>query len=155
MKIWDLRNPDYPVTTFSDLHYDGIMSLGWCISDPNLLVSSGKDYRTILSNSQTGERIFEFPTQSQFNKVCWSRPLKGKLACMDTEGNTSILSLQPEGLYTNPEKTFATPQNTTYAPQWQQPMCGARFGFGNRLVSFSNKSKLITVNHKPVQPTLA
>jgi hypothetical protein len=74
---------------------------------------------------------------------------------MDTEGNTSVLSLQPEGLYSNPEKTFATPQSTTYAPQWQQPMCGVRFGFGNRLVSFKNKSKLITVNHKPVQPTLA
>ena len=116
MKIWDLRNPDCPVATYSDLHYDGILSLGWGINDPNLLVSSGKDYRTVLSNSQTGERIFEFPTQSQFNKICWSRVLKGKLAAMDTDGNTSILSVQPEGLLTNPEKTFATPQNTTYAP---------------------------------------
>jgi hypothetical protein len=74
------------------------------MSDPNLIVSSAKDYRTVLLNSKTGERIFEFPTQAQFNKISWSRPLKGKLACMDTEGNTSILSLQPEGLYTAPEK---------------------------------------------------
>jgi len=51
MKIWDLRNPDCPVATYSDLHYDGILSLGWGINDPNLLVSSGKDYRTVLSNS--------------------------------------------------------------------------------------------------------
>jgi hypothetical protein len=34
-------------------------------------------------------------------------------------------------------------------------MCGVRFGFGNRIVSFNNKSRLITVNHKPVQPTIA
>jgi len=28
---------------------------------------------------------------------------------MDSEGNTSILSLEPEGLNSNPEKIFATP----------------------------------------------
>jgi len=83
--------------------------MAWCLADPNLLVSSAKDYRTVISNSKTGERIFEFPTQSIFNKISWSRPLKGKLACMDTDGNTSILSLQPEGLFSNPDRQFATP----------------------------------------------
>jgi protein transport protein SEC31 len=109
LKIWDLRNPDYPVATYQDLHYDGILSVSWCLSDPNLLVSSGKDFRTVLANSKTGERIFEFPTQQQYNKIVWSSALKGKLACMDTEGSTSVLSLQPEGLFSNPGKTFATP----------------------------------------------
>ena len=37
---------------------------------------------------------------------------------MDGEGNTSILSLQPEGLFSSPEKTFATPDHTNYAPKW-------------------------------------
>lgn len=119
LKIWDLRKPDYPVATYQDLHYNGILSLSWCVADPNLLVSSAKDYRTVLTNSKSGERIFEFPTQSQYNKISWSKPLKGKLACMDTEGNTSVLSLQPEGLYSSQEpKAFATPQQTTYAPVW-------------------------------------
>jgi protein transport protein SEC31 len=157
LKIWDLRKPDYPVATFQDLHYNGILSLSWCTSDPNLIVSSAKDYRTVLLNSKTGERIFEFPTQSQYNKISWSKPLKGKLACMDTEGNTSILSLQPEGLYTAPEKSFATPQHASYAPSWNQAKCGARFGFGNRIVTFgaNGKPSLISINHVPVQPTLA
>lgn len=64
--------------------------------------------------------------------------MKGKLAAMDTEGNTAILSLQPEGLYSNPNRQFATPaaHAASSAPQWQMPRCGARFGFGNRLVTF-------------------
>lgn len=37
---------------------------------------------------------------------------------MDSEGNTSILSLEPEGLYSNPEKTFATPLQSTYPPRY-------------------------------------
>lgn len=65
-KIWDLRNPDYPVATYSDLHYNGILALGWSSVDPNLLVSSAKDYRTLIVNSKTGEQILEFPTQSSF-----------------------------------------------------------------------------------------
>lgn len=149
MSIWDLRNPDYPVATYQDLHDNGILSLNWCLADPNILVSSAKDYRTIISNSRTGEKILEFPTQQQFQKISWSRPLKGKLACMDGEGNTSILSLQPEGLFSNPEKSFAIPDHTNYAPKWHQPRCGARFGFGNRLVTFGAASgPVITVHHK-------
>jgi len=60
--IWDLRNPDYPVATFSDIHYNGILSVSWCLSDSNLVVSSAKDYRTVVVNFKTGEQILEFPT---------------------------------------------------------------------------------------------
>ena len=156
--IWDLRNPDYPVATYQDIHYNGILSVSWCWSDPNLLVSSAKDFRTVVLNSKTGERILEFPTQQAFKKINWSRPLKGKIAAMDTEGNSSILSFHPEGLLTAPSRPFATPTpststNTLYAPKWLHPRCGARFGFGNKLVTFSGN--LIKVHHRPVQPQLA
>jgi len=99
LNIWDLRYPDYPVATYQNLHYNGILSLSWSLSDPSLLVSSGKDYRTILSNAQNGELLLEFPSQQCFSKLSWSRPLKGKLAAMDNEGTTTVLSLHPEGLY--------------------------------------------------------
>lgn len=62
MNIWDLRNPDYPVATYQDLHYNGILSVAWSQSDPNLIISSSKDYRTVVVNSKTGEKILEFPT---------------------------------------------------------------------------------------------
>jgi WD40 repeat protein len=55
LNIWDLRNPDYPVATFSDIHYNGILSASWSLSDPNLIVSSAKDFRTVIFNFKTGE----------------------------------------------------------------------------------------------------
>ena len=140
LNIWDLRNPDYPVATYSDIHYNGILSVNWCLSDPNLIVSSAKDFRTVIFNSKTGERVLEFPTQQSFKKICWSNVLKGKMAGMDTEGNAQILSFLPEGLFSSPNRPFATPipsqQNTLYAPKYLHPRCGARFGFGNKLVTF-------------------
>ena len=92
LNIWDLRNPDYPVATFTDIHYNGILSVSWSQADPSLIISSSKDYRTVVLNAKTGEKVLEMPTQQQFQKVSWSLPLKGKIAAMDTEGNTSILS---------------------------------------------------------------
>lgn len=159
LNIWDLRNPDYPVATYSDLHYNGILSASWSLSDPNMLISSAKDYRTIILNSKTGQRILEFPTQSAYKKVIWSTPLKGKIAAMDSEGNTQIMSLEPEGLFTAPNRPFSTPvsesNQTPYAPKYLQPRCGARFGFGNKLVTFgSSNGPLIKVFHKSTQPDL-
>lgn len=57
INIWDLRNPDYPVATFNDIHYSGILSFSWCLSDPSLVVSSGKDNRTVVTNFKTGEQV--------------------------------------------------------------------------------------------------
>ena len=79
---------------------------------------------------------------------------------MDEEGNTSILSFQPEGLLSNPGRPFATTQpsasGTVYAPKWFQPKCGARFGFGNKLVTFDkNNGGLLKVHHKKINPSLS
>ena len=60
--IWDLRNPQYPVTTFQNLHQSGILSVAWCPQDSNLVVSSSRDERTIVTNFKTGEIVLEFPT---------------------------------------------------------------------------------------------
>jgi hypothetical protein len=29
--VWDLRNPQYPATTFQNLHNGGILSMSWCL----------------------------------------------------------------------------------------------------------------------------
>jgi protein transport protein SEC31 len=63
--IWDLRNPQYPVATFQNLHHAGILSVSWCLIDPNLVVSSAKDARTIVTNFKTGEIVLEFPSDQQ------------------------------------------------------------------------------------------
>lgn len=100
------------------MHYNGILSISWSQTDPSLIISSAKDFRTVVLNSKTGERILEFPTTQAYKKVSWSTPLKGKIATMDTEGNTSVLSYQPEGLFSAPNRAFAVPQSSIYAPNW-------------------------------------
>jgi protein transport protein SEC31 len=65
INIWDLRNPDYPVATYSDIHYNGILSVSWSLADSNLVVSSGKDNRTVVTNFKTGEQVLEFPTENK------------------------------------------------------------------------------------------
>jgi protein transport protein SEC31 len=143
INIWDLRNPDYPVATFNDIHYSGILSFSWCLSDPSLVVSSGKDNRTVVTNFKTGEQVLEFPTQGLNKNIKWSNNLHGKICTMDNDGNSSVLSFEPEGLFSNPGRSFATPNisaqtNEPYMPKWAEPRCGAAsFGFGNKLVSFN------------------
>jgi hypothetical protein len=45
---------------------------------------------------------------------------------------------------------------TSYAPKWLQPKCGARFGFGNKLVTFGGPNGgLIKVHHKQTSKTLS
>lgn len=54
--LWDLRNALAPESILTG-HDKGILSLSWCKQDPSLLLSSGKDNRTILWNPLTKERL--------------------------------------------------------------------------------------------------
>ena len=99
-----------------------------------------------MTNFKTGESILEFPTQAQYQKIVWNQNLQGKIAALDSEGNTDILSFTPQsqneiGSAPPEEVTFASPQpsestNAAFAPKWLFPKCGARFGFGGKLVTF-------------------
>ena len=153
INIWDLRNPDYPVATYNDIHYSGILSFSWCLADPSLVVSCGKDNRTVVTNFKTGEQVLEFPTTSQYKKIRWSNELHGKMCAMDDAGSSSIVSFEPEGLFSNPGRAFSTPNisastNEPYMPKWHQPKCGVRWGFGNKLVTFDQKSKGLVRVHQ-------
>lgn len=147
INIWDLRSPDYPVATFNDIHYSGILSFSWCLSDPSLVVSSGKDNRTVVTNFKTGEQVLEFPSnEGSYRGLKWSNHLHGKVCGMNQDGCASVLSFEPEGLFSNPNRPYATPNilastNAPYRPQWMQSKCGARFGFGNKLVTFDRQTE--------------
>jgi len=95
----------------------------------------------------------EFPVQSQFKQIKWSSHLHGKICTMDDKGDTSIMSFEPEGLFSNPGRPYATPNisthtNAPFMPKWVQPRCGARFGFGNKLITFDQKSQGLVRVHQ-------
>jgi hypothetical protein len=46
--------------------------VSWCLLDPNLVVSSAKDERTLVTNFKTGEIVLEYATTTAFSSVKWS-----------------------------------------------------------------------------------
>lgn len=64
IQLWDLKKGIAPIFTFKG-HSSGIWGLSWCPSDPDLILSAGKD-KTLCWNLSTGE------TQSQIETSGWN-----------------------------------------------------------------------------------
>ncbi|ODV61457.1 Sec31p, partial [Ascoidea rubescens DSM 1968] len=62
---WDLRNTKEPLLVLNG-HKKGILSIDWCKSDENLLLSSSKDNSSFLWNPITGERLVEYPSTTNW-----------------------------------------------------------------------------------------
>ena len=75
--IWDLRNPNYPVAEFKNIHTKGILSVSWCLEDPSLVVSSAKDERAVVKElicevGESGE------CKDQWEKIDAARRFSGR-----------------------------------------------------------------------------
>lgn len=130
--------------------------MNWCMNDFNLVASSAKDNRTIVTNFKTGSVVMEFPTEQSLSSIKWSNKMPGKLAGTSIEGDTSVLSFSKVQTQdtdnkenTNDNASKCAP--TTYAPKWLFPKCGARFGFGGKLISFNGKT--LKQKTKVVEPS--
>jgi protein transport protein SEC31 len=170
--LWDLRNSNAPERTLQG-HDQGILSLSWCEQDSDLLLSCGKDNRTLLWNPQTGERLGEFPEvtnwtfQTRFNPhnpaLSATASFDGKISIQTLQNTNSTATQTPvqgpvdgEDFFT---KAQTQPQGASFslkkAPKWLERPAGASFGFGGKLVSFSllpavagqNRSSKIQISH--------
>lgn len=56
--LWDLRNSRAPEKIMTG-HEKGVLSVSWCKQDADLLLSCGKDNRSLCWNPQTGDVIGE------------------------------------------------------------------------------------------------
>ncbi|WYZ37267.1 hypothetical protein EsH8_II_000773 [Colletotrichum jinshuiense] len=156
--LWDLRNSNAPERTLQG-HEQGILSLSWCQQDSDLLLSCGKDNRTLVWNPQTGERYGEFPEVTNWTFLTRFNPSNPNLsATAGFDGKITIQTLQN----TNPSNTQATaadnldgedfftsaqtqPQGASFslnkAPKWLERPIGASFGFGGKLVTFKQNAQ--------------
>jgi len=156
IQIWDLRLASSPLKTLEG-HHKGILSVAWCQSDPDLLMSCGKDNRLLVwnPNSTTGEIVAELPTSNQWSfDVSWCPRNPGVIASASFDGRVSVYSLmggqqqvQPNNKVTDsfgpglgeiPGQNMPTPQVTCQLkapPKWLRKPCGASFGFGGKLVT--------------------
>ena len=151
--LWDLRNSNAPERTLEG-HEQGILSLSWCQQDSDLLLSCGKDNRTLVWNPQTGERLGEFPEvtnwtfQTRFNPhnptLSATASFDGKISIQTLQNtNPSASQTQVQGPVDGEDffaKAQTQPQGASFtlakAPKWLERPVGASFGFGGKLVSF-------------------
>lgn len=155
--LWDLRNSNAPERTLQG-HEQGVLSLSWCEQDADLLLSCGKDNRTLVWNPQTGERYGEFPEVTNWTFLTRFSPHNpGLSATASFDGKIAIQTLQN----TNPSTTQTTTQNSldgedfftsaqtqpqgasfslAKAPAWLRRPIGASFGFGGKVIIHKQNS---------------
>ncbi|KAL9005530.1 MAG: hypothetical protein Q9188_001691 [Gyalolechia gomerana] len=154
--VWDLRNANAPERVLRG-HDGGVLSLSWCTQDNDLLISCGKDNRTICWNPQTGEAYGEYPVVTNWTfQTRWNPHNPFLLATASFDGKISVHPLQSTLVETRqpaggPSKAVddvdffnasqVDSQRTTFslpkAPKWLRRPCGASFGFGGKIASFN------------------
>ncbi|OLY84088.1 Protein transport protein sec31 [Smittium mucronatum] len=152
---WDLRNAKSPTMFFSG-HSRGILSLSWSLMDPGLLLSSGKDNRTICWNTETGQILSELPVSNNWVfDVQWNQKNPNFLSTSSFEGKVNFYKTRPYSessvAPSYVEDPFDINNSTDLSqflvlkspPKWLSRPCGASFGFGNKLISFNNLSKSV------------
>lgn len=150
--MWSLRNSSAPERTLKG-HELGVLGLNWCIQDPELLLSCGKDNRTICWNPRTGELYGDFAAGSNWAfQTKWNPHNPGLIASATFDGKIMIQSIQTANskeedktaanqqldgedffakAQTQPQgKSFSLPK----APKWSTRPVSVSFGFGGKLV---------------------
>ncbi|KFX98879.1 hypothetical protein O988_04163 [Pseudogymnoascus sp. VKM F-3808] len=154
IQLWDLRNSNAPERTLQG-HEQGVLSLSWCEQDSDLLLSSGKDNKTLIWNPQTGELLGEFPEatnwtfQTRFNphypSLSATASFDGKITVQTLQNTNQPVGQGATNGLTDGEDFFnkaqIQPQGSSFtlakAPKWIERPIGASFGFGGKLVIFS------------------
>ncbi|CAH7678466.1 hypothetical protein BY996DRAFT_4633921 [Phakopsora pachyrhizi] len=159
--VWDLRNARAPEKILAG-HEKGVLNLSWCRMDSDLLVSCGKDCRTICWNPSSGEIVAELPPSSNWAfQADWCPKNPNLIATASFDGRIAIKSVQSTGvdqdaaqaqLATGPPadgsdifgdqgilamNSAKSAVSLKQAPKWQKRPAAATFAFGGKLVMFS------------------
>ena len=156
--VWSLRNSSAPERSLKG-HELGVLGLSWCQQDPGLLLSCGKDNRTICWNAKTGEKYGDFAAGSNWAfQTSWNPHNPSLIASASFDGKilvTSTQSTKSKGDDQNQanqaldgEDFFAKaqtqPQGISFslprAPKWTGRPSSVSFGFGGKLVLVSTDS---------------
>jgi protein transport protein SEC31 len=151
--MWDLRNSVSPLKEFVG-HSKGVLGMAWSSHDSTLLLSSGKDNRTICWDVHTAETVCELVTTNWNFDVQWSPLIAGVFSAASYDGKVGLASLHActgAKITEVVNADFSVSQQLTgnavplkKAPNWMKRACGATFGFGGKLVSFVNQKTSVT-----------
>ncbi|KAI5369330.1 Putative protein transport protein SEC31 [Septoria linicola] len=162
--LWSLRNSSAPERTLKG-HELGVLGLSWCVQDPDLLLSCGKDNRTICWNPKSGERYGDFAAGSNWAfQTEWNPHNPSLIASASFDGKILITSTQSTNAKSEDQgstnqvldgedffaKAQSQPQGISFnlpkAPKWAGRPASVAFGFGGKLIRVgadaSRKSKV-------------
>jgi protein transport protein SEC31 len=141
LQVWDLRNAFAPLTELRG-HHKGILSASWCPHDQNLLISCGKDNRTICWDPETATALCELPSAGNWTfDVRWSPSMVGLVSCASFDGEVSLYSLQDAGVTVTAD---GFQEVTMRPPKWLQRPCGVSLGFGGTVAWFNDRGIVST-----------
>jgi len=128
LQIWDLRNPKGPIFCSQRGHTRGIHHLDWCLTDPALIVTVGRDNKTCVWNYklQDNSLASEFSLEEPVTSVQWSPRDPEIYSITSSSGKSTIYSLNNQ---------------LDHIPIWLRRPVGAKFSFDGRLAVFSDKDK--------------
>jgi len=152
LQLWDLRNSVSPVKELTG-HTKGVLSMAWNVHEPSIMLSSGKDNRSICWDMRNMDIAAELPPSSNWNfDLLWDPKLPGIFASASFDGQVSvhnILQCTGSGLTDVVNDDFSVshvPKGPArplrFVPKWLARPAGASFGFGGSLISFSNSLQL-------------
>ena len=72
--------------------------MAWCPCDSGLLLSCGKDNRTLCWDTVSGEVLYELPAGTNWNfDLQWSPGARGLLSTSSFDGTVSIYNIEVRG----------------------------------------------------------
>ncbi|XP_055290027.1 protein transport protein Sec31A isoform X12 [Moschus berezovskii] len=93
VQMWDLRFASSPLRVLEN-HARGILAIAWSMADPELLLSCGKDAKILCSNPNTGEVLYELPTNTQWCfDIQWCPRNPAVLSAASFDGRISVYSI--------------------------------------------------------------
>ncbi|KAL2920129.1 protein transport protein S31 [Polyrhizophydium stewartii] len=180
--MWNLRFASAPSRTFAG-HSRGILSAAWCPKDSDLLLSTGKDNRTIVWNTVTGEAMGDLNHSTNWTfDAQWSPKNPDLSAVASFDGRIVIHSLQSvsgeEGTAPlSPAAHDPVPDDDPFAhvarqqldeasepmfvlrqpPKWLRRPAGATFAHGGKLVHVNAAlgPSVVSIRHVPADAELS
>jgi len=156
--MWNLRQSSAPERELQG-HDLGVLGLAWCLQDPDLLLSCGKDFRTICWNPKTGEKYGEFTAGANWAfQAKWNPHNPSLLASASFDGKILITSIQNSSKQADDQSATSQPVSSDdffkqvqtqprsisfsipKAPKWLARPASVAFGFGGKLVKVSSDS---------------
>lgn len=146
LQLWDMRNCSYPFKEFAE-HSRGITSASFCDLDSNLLITSGRDNRTICWSIHSGqmEPFSDIGLSAPAVKVDWSHHLPGFVVASSASGTVSVNTISQR----------QTDIAVKFPPKWLRMPSGVSFGFGGKVVCFSEaQGSSVAIHLVPEDPSI-